>query len=76
MIEEIKAAVATAATENQKYAMFHFQVLKHASKLEGIDPVAFCRDINMPESYKIEFRKMIALDRLLRDQGVFLAQKL
>lgn len=41
MIDDIRAAVHTAAGTNQKIAMFHFQVLKNAKELEGLDPKAF-----------------------------------
>jgi hypothetical protein len=70
MIEEIRKAVHDAALGNQKIAMFHFQVLKNADVLEGVDPEAFCRDINVPKTYQTEFRKMISLARVMREQGV------
>ena len=70
MIEEIRRAVHDAALGNQKIAMFHFQVLKNAVALESVDPVSFCRDINVPETYKTEFRKMLSLARIMRQQGV------
>ena len=73
MIEEIRKAVHDAALGNQKIAMFHFQVLKNAVALESLDPVSFCRDINVPETYKTEFRKMLSLARIMRQQGVRLA---
>ncbi len=61
MMEEIRKAVHDAALGNQKIAMFHFQVLKNAVALEDVDPAAFCRDINVPATYKTEFRKMLSL---------------
>lgn len=73
MIEEIKKAVHEAARGNQKIAMFHFQVLKNADALQGFDPAAFCRDLKVPETYQTEFRKMLSLARLMREQGVRLA---
>lgn len=72
MIEEIRRAVKTAALENQKIAMFHFQVLRNAEALEDLDPIAFCHDICVPESYKTEFRKMLSLARIMRQQGAHL----
>ena len=74
MIEEIKKAVHTSALGNQKIAMFHFQVLKNSAELEGLDPLSFCRDIGVPETYKTEFRKMLSLARVMRQQGVRLAE--
>ena len=70
MIEQIKAAVHGAAATNQKVAMLHFQVLKNADDLEGADPKAFCKEISVSEKYATEFRKMIALARLMKEQGV------
>ena len=69
MIEQIKTAVHRAAGENRKIAMFHFQVLKNADELEGIDPKEFCREISVPKTYATEFTKMIALARLMKEQG-------
>lgn len=73
MIEEIRQAVHDAALGNQKIAMFHYQVLKNAVALEGVDPESFCRDIGVPRTYKTEFRKMLSLARVMRQQGVRLA---
>lgn len=70
MIERIKSAVHGAAAKNQKIAMFHFQVLKNADDLEGMDPRGFCREISVPETYATEFTKMIALARLMKEQGI------
>lgn len=73
MIEEIRKAVHDAALGNQKIAMFHFQVLKNAAALEGVDPESFCRDIGVPKTYQTEFRKMLGLARVMRQKGVRLA---
>jgi hypothetical protein len=47
MIEQIKAAIQSAADTNQKTAMFHFQVLKNADELTGIDPKGFCKEVSV-----------------------------
>jgi hypothetical protein len=73
MIEQIKTAVNGAVGKNQKIAMFHFQVLKNADELAGIDPKGFCKEISVPETYATEFRKMIALARLMKEQGAKLS---
>lgn len=70
MIEEIRTAVHEAAGQKRKIAMFHFQVLKHASKLQHFNPSEFCAAISVPETYQTEFRKMISLARLMHDEGV------
>lgn len=69
MIEQIRAAIHRAQENNQKIAMFHFQVLKNAVELAGIDPIGFCQEVSVPESFATEFRKMIALARLMREEG-------
>ena len=69
MIEEIKKAVHEAAAGKHKIAMFHFQVLKHASELRQMDPRQFCKEIAVPETYQTEFRKMISLEQLMRVEG-------
>lgn len=73
MIEEIRQAVHNAALGKQKIAMFHFQVLKNAAALEGVDPSSFCKEIGVPNTYKTEFSKMLSLSRIMRQQGVRLA---
>lgn len=70
MIENIKKAVHDAALGNQKIAMFHFQVLKNAAALEGVNPETFCRDVSVPKTYQTEFRKMLGLARIMKQQGV------
>jgi len=70
MIEEIRKAVHDAALANQKIAMFHFQILKNAAALKSVDAESFCREIGVPDTYKTEFRKMLSLARVMRQQGV------
>lgn len=70
MIEQIKAAIQRAEGTNQKVAMLHFQVLKNAEELAGIDPKGFCKEVSISEKYATEFRKMLALARLMKEQGV------
>jgi hypothetical protein len=74
VVEEIRAAVHRAAETNQKIAMFHFQVLKNADELVGVDPSGFCKEISVPETYATEFTKMIALARLMEEQGTKITQ--
>lgn len=73
MIEQIKLAVHEAAVDHQKLAVFLFQVLKNAKALETMDPLAFCKDVGVPQSYATEFRKMLAVARVMRDQGAKLS---
>ncbi len=68
-IEQIKAAIRSAAVKKQKLAMFHLQVLKNADDLAGFNPKGFCKEVSVPESWATEFRQMIALARLMKEQG-------
>ena len=70
MSDEIKAAVHAAAGSKQKTAMFHLQILTHADELEGVDPVAFCNELGLTDAYATEFRKMLKLARLMKEQGI------
>lgn len=69
MIEQIKAAIHGAIAKKQKLAMFHFQVLKNADDLAEIDRKRFCKEVSVPESWATEFTQMIALARLMKEQG-------
>jgi hypothetical protein len=70
MTDDIKAAVHAAAGSKRKIAMFHLQILTHADELEGVDPVAFCKELAVPATYATEFRKMLSLARLMKEQGI------
>jgi hypothetical protein len=70
MIDDIKAAVHAAAESKRKIAMFHLQILMHADELEGLDPVAFCKELAVSATYATEFRKMLSLARLMKEQCI------
>jgi hypothetical protein len=72
MIKEISAKVHEAALRSNKIAMFHLQVLMHAHELASTDPIEFCRMIKVPESYATEYRKMISLAKLMREERITL----
>ena len=44
-------------------------VEKRLTELAGIDAKGFCREVSVPETYATEFTKMIALARLMKEQG-------
>ena len=69
VVTEIAEAVHNAEREGNKIAMFHYQILIHADELRGIDAIEFCNEINVPESYKIEYKKMLNLAQLMKEQG-------
>jgi len=72
VIDQIKAAIQSAADTNQKTAMFHLQVLLNADELMGIDPKGFCKEVSVSAAYATEFTKMLALARLMNEQGITL----
>lgn len=69
IITEIAEAVHNAEREGKKIAMFHYQILIHADELRGVDAIEFCNEINVPESYATEYRKMLSLAQLMKEQG-------
>jgi hypothetical protein len=69
---EIAKQVHEAAKYGNKIAMFHYQVLMNAPQLGDVDPIDFCRDIGVPDSYATEFRKILSLARLIQEQGYHL----
>jgi hypothetical protein len=75
MINEIARKVREAANSGHKIAMFHYLVLVNAEKLKSLDAVAFCKDLEVPETYATEFRKMISLARLMKEQGTTISTK-
>jgi hypothetical protein len=75
MINEIARRVREAAHSGQKIAMFHYLVLVNADKLKGLDAIAFCKDLGVPETYATEVRKMISLARLMKEQGTTISTK-
>ena len=70
MLEEIARLILQAERNGQKIAMFHYQVLINADRLEHVSAAEFCEAVGMKDSFKTEFSKMIALAKLMREQGV------
>lgn len=70
MYEEIAKQIRTASQSRKKSAMFHFQVLKNAHLLADVEPVEFCRQVGMPDSYTVEFYKMLNVAKIMHQQGL------
>ncbi len=70
MYEEITKQIKLAELQGQKIAMFHLQVLKNAEQLDGVDAVEFCRKVGMKDSFATEYRKMVSLAKLMKQQGI------
>lgn len=69
IVKEIGEAVHEAEIKKNKIAMFLYQILIHADELRCVDAVEFCKEINVPESYATEYRKMLSLAALMKEQG-------
>lgn len=71
-IEKIALKIKEAEKRKKKIAMFHFQSLIHADEFKGVDAVQFCREIGMRDSFATEFRKMLSLSQIIKDEGYIL----
>ena len=71
-IEKIALKIKEAEKRKKKIAMFHFQSLIHADEFKDVDAVQFCREIGMRDSFATEFRKMLSLSQIIKDEGYIL----
>jgi len=69
MYEEIAREIRIAAQERNKIGMFHYQVLINAERLKDANPVDFCRAVGVPDSYYVEFHKMMRVAKTMGEQG-------
>ncbi len=69
IIETIKLALQEAGREKRKMATFHSLVLINADVLKHMDPHDFCRQVEVPDSYYIEFRKMLSVKHAFVGMG-------
>lgn len=76
MYEEIAKRIAEGYDNRNMTAVFHFQVLKNAHLLAGVDPIEFCKRVGVQESYQAEYRKMMSVAKLMAQLGVELTEKI
>ncbi|MDE3016037.1 MAG: hypothetical protein KGI29_03845 [Pseudomonadota bacterium] len=57
------------AENGKRVATIHYQALKNAKELEGIDLDIFCKEANIAKSYGTEIRKMISLHKFMSEIG-------
>ena len=69
MYEEIARLIRQAERDGNKIAMFHYQVLINANELADVDAHDFCHRVGMKDSFATEFRKMLALAKLMKQLG-------
>lgn len=70
LVESIRADVQSAAEDLQKTAMFHLRTLQHADEIDKINAKSYCELVGVPVSYFTEVAKMIALNRLMKQEGI------
>ena len=71
-IETIALKIKEAEKRNKKVAMFHFQSLIHADEFRAVDAIQFCRSVGMRDSFATEFRKMLSLSQMIKQEGYLL----
>lgn len=71
LVSRIKTQVAIGTKNRQRMVTFHYMVLSNARMLSGMDPVEFCRKVGVPDSYAIEFKKMLPLAAMVSANRVF-----
>ncbi len=71
-VEKIALKIKEAKRRNKKVVMFHFQALIHADEFKGVDAIQFCRDVGMRDSFATEFRKMLSLSQMIKEEGYIL----
>ena len=70
LVESIRADVLAAAEDQQKTAMFHLRTLQHAEEIDKINSKSYCELVGVPVSYFTEVAKMVALKRLMNQEGI------
>ena len=73
-VEKIALKIKEAERRNKKIAMFHFQALIHSDEFRGDGAVQFCRDVGVRDSFANEFRKMLSLSQMIKDE-VYILKK-
>lgn len=66
--------IKQAELNGAKIAMFHYIVLSNAEQLQHENPTQFTLSVGMKESFHTEFKKMIALAKLMKSMGTTLTK--
>ena len=69
MFTDATKAIHAAEVRGQKLMMLQLQVLLNADEVRVVGPKEFCQEVDIKPSFAREVRKMLALDRLMRQQG-------
>jgi hypothetical protein len=70
MFDAIRQDIQDGERRGVKIATFHYHVLIDTDGAQSADPKEFCWAVGMQESFATEFRKMVALSRILRERGI------
>jgi hypothetical protein len=71
LVESIRKDIAEAAEDQQKTAMFHLRTLQHADEVDKINSKSYCELVGVPVSYFTEVAKMVALSKLMTQEGFY-----
>jgi hypothetical protein len=74
-VEMIATRIKEAQSQKKKVAMFHYQILMHADELRGVNAIQFCRDVGMQDSFATEFKKMLKLAEMIKDEGYVIKER-
>ena len=72
LLKSIASRIKEAERQNKKTAMFHFQILIHAEELRGENALEFCREVGMKDSFATDFKKLMSLSQMMKDEGYVL----
>jgi hypothetical protein len=68
LLTAIRAEIRGSIADRRKAATVHYLVLKNAEALRSITAEEFCRRVDIEPTWAIEFKKMINLDRMIREK--------
>jgi len=70
LVESIRKDIMEAAEDLQKTAMFHLRTLQNAEEIDKINSKSYCELVGVPVSYFTEVAKMVALAKLMKQEGL------
>ena len=70
MFEDITRAIQRGSANRQKAVTIHFQILTNADRLRGITGEDFCKRVGIEPTWAIEFKKMMNLADMLKQNGI------
>lgn len=75
LLKKIKNAILEAEKNGNKSVEIHYQILENAKALSVLSDEDFCREFNLTDGYKIEFKKMLKLANYIEQKKHFNKEK-